>query len=451
MTCADRVEKLIQDRRLFAIGQRIVVAVSGGLDSMLLLHLLSKWAPQYQWQLVIAHFNHQYRAAESEADEVLVRRTAAKLGWNCIVEKGCPKKISRMSREMTARRLRHKFFARVAKENVVSTIALAHHADDQLELFFLRLFRGTGTRGAGGMRLIQPGSAGYGLVVRPFLYERKSALEAEARRHSIDFHDDSSNVDRAYYRNRIRHDLLPYLREQWGPAIERNVLRSMEILAGAADCIELAAQKWLEKGGPDSFPDLPMALQRQCLCLQLDRLGIVASFDLVESLRCSPERRVVSAQARRIYRDAQGIIHAERQAPLQFNRSVASLQIDAPHGHCQFGDLEIHWTIETPKGPVNFAPEKGVESFDARKVGRAVTLRHWQPGDRFQPLGFQTPAKLQDLLINRKIPRTTRHQLVVAATQRGELFWVEGLPPSEKFKLDSGTDLLLDWQWHRPF
>ncbi|MGD0094548.1 MAG: tRNA lysidine(34) synthetase TilS, partial [Planctomycetota bacterium] len=155
----DHVDRSIQTRRLFHPGQRILVAVSGGVDSMVLLQLLHELAPRHGWQLTAAHLNHQLRGRSSEADERLVRRTVQKLtvpllvGRAAVLERA---RAGKLSVEMAARELRHGFLARTARQRHIPTVALGHHADDQLELFFLRLLRGSGGEGLAGMKWRTP-------------------------------------------------------------------------------------------------------------------------------------------------------------------------------------------------------------------------------------------------------------------------------------------------------
>src|SRR5947209_6211681 len=158
MTVSDfigRIEQSIIDKRLFRHGQRILVAVSGGLDSMTLLQLLCRFSKTHGWKLVVAHFNHQLRGRSSDADERLVRETAERLGILFVAGRANVKQFSqkhKLSLEMAARRLRHEFLAGVARKKRIPAIALGHHADDQVELFFLRLLRGAGSEGLAGMK-----------------------------------------------------------------------------------------------------------------------------------------------------------------------------------------------------------------------------------------------------------------------------------------------------------
>src|SRR5262249_30558724 len=125
------------------------------------------------------------------------------------------------------------------------------------------------------------------------------------------------------------------------------------------------------------------------------------------------------------------------------------LRLNSRAGEVVFGGKKIHWNIEPQKTFRVPQPHSGRELFDADKVGSRIVLRHWQPGDRFQPIGMAKSAKLQDLFTNQRIPRAERHELIVAVTVKNELFWVEGLRISERFKLTSDTKRRLLWQWKR--
>ena len=167
-------------RRLLPGGEKILVAVSGGADSMVLLHALHALAPLKRWQLRVAHFNHQLRGRASDADEKLVLRAAAKLKLPVVVGRADVKAAAREKRlsiEMAARRLRHEFLSQAARRQGIATIALAHHADDQVELFFLRLLRGTGGEGVAGMKWHSPSFVDKKIaLVRPLLDCSKEAL-----------------------------------------------------------------------------------------------------------------------------------------------------------------------------------------------------------------------------------------------------------------------------------
>jgi tRNA(Ile)-lysidine synthase len=206
------VENTIAARKLLPERHAVLVAVSGGLDSMVLLHLLAGLAPDHGWRLAVAHFNHRLRGRSSDADERLVRKAADTLGLPFISDAADVRKYAsahKLSIEMAARQLRHGFLARVARKRGIRTIALAHHADDQVELFFLRLLRGAGGEGLAGMKWKNPSPRHPGIqLVRPLLDCTKSELAAWARRERIPFREDASNASLKFQRNRIRHELL---------------------------------------------------------------------------------------------------------------------------------------------------------------------------------------------------------------------------------------------------
>ncbi|HEX4120851.1 MAG TPA: tRNA lysidine(34) synthetase TilS, partial [Verrucomicrobiae bacterium] len=229
------VEHNIVGRKLLRDGQKILAAVSGGMDSMALLHALHALAEDHQWELTIAHFNHQLRGRAATRDERLVRETARTLNLRFVAGRANVRSEAaraKVSLEMAGRALRHAFLAKAARARGIPVVALAHHADDQVELFFLRLLRGAGGQGLGGMKWINrsPADASI-LLVRPLLDQTKSALREVVRAFGIQFSEDTTNAQTEMERNRIRHVLIPML-QKYCPALTETVPRLMD-LAGA--------------------------------------------------------------------------------------------------------------------------------------------------------------------------------------------------------------------------
>ncbi len=404
----NQIEKSIQSRRLFQRGQRILIAVSGGGDSMVLLHMLHELSPRHDWRLTIGHLNHQLRGRSSNADESLVRKTGQKLGLLVLVERADVRKFARTQKlclEMAARKVRHDFLARIAAQKKIPTIALAHHADDQLELFFLRLLRGSGGEGLAGMKWRNRSPSDPEIqLVRPLLDQPKSALQEFAARKKIRFREDATNASLDIQRNRIRHELLPLLRGKYQPALDRTILRAMDITGAESEVVTEAALEWLKRmrdaGAPMAaarFETLPIAVQRRCLQLQLLRLGIAGDYDLVEQLRAEADRPVTLSRLKgsdgdSVVRDSMGVIHLKQPKADDFNLEQIGMDLGTAGG-VVFAGVRICWRVGPRKilGPPKL--NTGREYFDADEVGSRVVLRHWRTGDRFQPIGVAFSVK----------------------------------------------------------
>ena len=423
---------------------------------MVLLNLLQGLAAKQGWKLTVVHFNHHLRGRSSDADEELVRHTAAGLGlaWvhggaNVHQEAGWRK----VSVEMAARRLRHEFLARVARRLRIPTVALAHHGDDQVELFFLRLLRGAGGEGLAGMKWRNPSPADPEIeLVRPLLKETKMDLREYARRERISFREDESNAWVDLRRNRIRHELLPLLQQRYQPALARTIPRLMDIIGMESEFVSEAARRWLGRKRRVAFGRLAVAVQRQCVQAQLLALGVEAGFDLIEQLRLAPGRNVTISRQLVVFRDEAGRVHARRvvapgRASAKFGKRSARLDLRSGAGETVFAGARVRWQVEGGKGYRRWKAVGGREYFDADKIGSRIVLRHWRAGDRFQPIGMPTGVKLQDVFTNLKVPRARRRALLMGVASNGEVFWVEGLRIGERFKLDKNTVRRLKWRW----
>ena len=440
--------------RLVPDAQTVMVAVSGGVDSMVLLHILHELAPKHDWRLVVAHFNHQLRGEASDADERLVQETARALGIPSVEERGDVRTeatLGKISIEMAARQLRHDFLARSARDRKIGTVALAHHAGDQVELFFLRLFRGAGGTGLGGMKSASPLPCDPHIrLIRPLLDQTKESLRAYAQERKIAFSEDATNASLDIQRNRIRNELIPLLEQHYQPGLARTIPRLMEIAGAEGEFITTAAENWLQRGFYPPFWQLPIAIQRRCLQLQLHALEEESNFELVEWLRLNPDRKITLSSRISAMRETWGTIWLfprEETAPSGFAQNSRSVTLNRT-GFAEFASLKFSWVISDKQGS-QFGPIQDVEYFDADRVGEKILLRFWQPGDRFQPIGARSQSKLQDLFINLKVPRVKRHQQVVAVATDGEIFWVEGLRIAERFKLDKSTVRRLKWEWRK--
>ena len=446
-----RVEEKIMRLRLLDDGDAVVVAVSGGVDSMVLLHALHRLSAKHRWKLIVAHCNHGLRGKESDADERLVARTAKKLGLRFETARADVKQFARerkLSIEMAARTLRHDFLARTAGALSIRKVALAHHADDQVELFFIRLLRGAGPQGLAGMKWSAASPADWDItLVRPLLSETKRALISSAHEARIRFREDATNRSANILRNRIRRQLLPRLRRDFQPEIDQIVLRNMELLRAESDFVNAEAATWLkQRRQRKAFDALPVAVQRCVIETQLRSLGMIPQFELVERLRVNAEQWFPVGADATCRRRADGRLEKRAAELPPFQQHETLLILGRRAGETVFQSRRFRWRL-LPSGKLPAGRTAHTEFFDAGVVGDRIVLRHWRPGDRFQPIGMRGAVKLQDVFVNQKVPRERRRHLVVATTNHGEIFWVEELRIGERFKVTGATEKILQWNW----
>ena len=237
--------------------------------------------------------------------------------------------------------------------------------------------------------------------------------------------------------------------KNYQPGLAKTVLRLMEITSAESEVIGRLAEAWLVGRRP-AFSKLSVAVQRRVVQSQLVRLSVVADFDLVEQVRESVEKFVSIGSRFSVSRDTNGALKLREQPSVRFNGDELQVNLQGRAGDVKFDGAVLNWRMQTTTREIRHQKNKfGREFFDADKTGDKILLRHWRAGDRFQPIGLKTGAKLQDLFTNAKIPRDRRRDLIVAVAAGGEIFWVEGLRISEKFKLTAETRRRLVWRCRR--
>ncbi len=409
---------MIELHGLIPEGTKVVVGVSGGADSVALLrafHVLGI-------PVTVAHLNHQLRGAESDADERFVRELADELGRPVVVESINVRKRaegSDVSIEMAARQARHAFFATFES----SVIALAHHADDQTETFILKLARGAGTEGLGGMPYVQ--EIGPIRLIRPMLNIPRTEIIEWLEENEFTWREDASNSDDTYLRNRVRHTILPMLESELNPNIRETILRTMDILRKEDD--------WMTGllGGLTLDTCEPIAPRRRLLRKWLFEQG-------AESADFDPVEKILLLVAR-----------GEGTTIFELNERQ---RVVVEYGKLRFeeGDippLETSWKLALESGTgwkkdhgkgAGILPAEA--SFDAGKVGdSSITVRSFEPGDRMNPLGMEGRRKLQDIFTDQKIPRVQRTAIPVVVC-RGEIIWLPGYRTARGWEVPSSAE-----------
>ena len=437
--------------RLIPNNGAVLVGVSGGVDSMVLLDCLQRIAVERNLRLVIAHFNHGLRGRESNREQNLVERTAKELKIKIAVgkwERNKPK-IKKHSLEMAARNARLAFLLKAARRHRCNFVATGHHLNDRVEAFFWRLFRGAGGIGLSAIKeeTIFPGSEKIKFV-RPLLSVRKSKINNHAMGHNIPFMVDSSNTDIGIIRNRIRNRLLPYLRKHYVPGVDLLINQSQNLIEAETDYVKNQANIWLHGDKTQPFDELHPALQRWIIWLQLVDYAIDPQYFRIESLREFAKKPFSLNPRQTVRRDFEGKLHVEDVCALEFSADVMELHLKHEWAHITMGAIEISCKLET-RGNSNlkYSSDPNEELINADSIGSTIQIRHWNPGDRFQPIGMKAAVKIKDLFTNAKLPAIEKRRRVIANDENGGIFWVQGLRIGEMAKVHNGTKKLLQWRW----
>jgi tRNA(Ile)-lysidine synthase len=443
---------ILQQEKLVQAGDRIVVGVSSGPDSMALLHVLSRLSTDLNITLTAVYVNHGLRLEEALQEENLVKETAAGLGVDCRTGSVNVKDTAasrKLSIEHAARILRYKFLEDIADEVQAQKIAVAHTADDQAEEILLRLLRGTARKGLSGMKFMRDKR-----IIRPFLTIPKYRLLDYLDRYSIPFLEDSSNQENIYLRNRIRNDLLPYLAEHYNPNIHQNLLRTANVLQDEEELLEkltnAAWEKVVESRPADttaddtelqkdarqgklaitlqSFNQEPPAIQRRILekcCWQMDcqpgagqieqLLGLARQTGPGNSLHLSEGLRVHTGKKQMTFSYPQGRISMRGELGTPQN-DAEEFRIELPGpGTYEIGGLHKRLILKIIEGTglPGKTPFPAGEYLDTSLFAFPLFLRFPKPGDRFHPLGAPGSKKVFDFLSEQKIDRLRRHRVPI--------------------------------------
>jgi tRNA(Ile)-lysidine synthase len=458
------VLNFVRREGLFQPGDRVLAAVSGGPDSVALLHLLAGWRQELALELGVAHFDHQLRGRESAEDAAFVADLAEKLVLPFHLSRGDVKDLARrqkLSVQMAARKLRLAFLQDTCRTRGYQKLALGHTADDQVELFFLRLLRGAGPEGLKGMWPATPEG-----TVRPLLGVGKAALLAWLEQQGLVYRRDPGNLSRAYLRNRVRLDLLPELQRLYNPRLQEAVWRTQallqeeeRLLAGETDRLlagvgRRPAQDWYALA-LDRLLALDPGWQLRLLRAALGRIDAEQSLsaaqtasllDLARGAKSGGLLSLGGVEAAR----AGSELHIFRPLPPAPGGSLTLPA--APEGTME---SEEGWTWtwssrERPAGSL-IALEPQAAVLDRERLAFPLEVRYFRAGDRFWPLGAPGSRKLQDFLVDAKMPRWLRPHIPLVVS-RGQIIWVAGLRPAESVKVsgDSRSYLTIDLSPTRP-
>lgn len=423
----------IERNVLFNRDSNILAAVSGGMDSVVMVHLLK--AAGYQFS--IAHCNFQLRGDEALSDQQFVKDLANEIGvpFHTIIfdtkKYAVEKKISI---QMAARELRYQWFAELAQQSGYVVIALAHHQNDTIETILLNLTRGTGIAGLHGI-LPKNGS-----IVRPLMFLKRDDIQDIVKTENLTYVEDSSNSSVKYARNKIRLEVIPKLKEL-NPALEDTFERNLKHFRGLEILLEQKLDE-LRKSmlifhGEDIHISIDEVkkLQPQFLLLYglLQDYGFNESTveDIISSLD-KHSGRVFGSPGFMLLLDRDKLILAKRQAV-----SSETVLITKDQHDVKFNDYRLN--ILHDDSPLIIKDNPMAVSIDTDLLIYPLTLRHWSEGDHFYPLGMETRQKLSDFFVHQKVPLHEKPKIPLLVNGNDEIIWIGGYRPDDRYKVTSKT------------
>ncbi len=504
MNKANRESKVLNFIRRYSLipsRETVVVGVSGGADSVCLLHILAKSRQRLGIRLHVAHLNHQIRGVESQADSEFVSDLAGSLGIPVTIDSqdvAAYRTERKSSLEEAARELRYAFFARVAKEVGARRIAVGHTRDDQVETILMHIIRGTGVAGLSGLAPCSPlvhDSRGMSLpvqassaakaqrssisVIRPLLDITRQETADYCQEHQLNPHVDSTNLLPSFFRNRLRLHLLPMLR-QYNPNIDQALLRLADIANEDNAFIEQQASGlWDEVARQENnaiyldkkqLAALPIALQRRILRLTMTR--IVGDVRDIQATHIEAIRSLLHKSAGKISvlphdlicqggYDELVISSTPKQAqfpPCPFPPLPDKLHLKVPGKTAISGWNVLASTVRENVGARTSGGARRargkthqgdlVAHFDLQKTGTDLYVRRRRIGDRFQPLGMNMSKKLHKFMVDAKIPRAWRGRVPIVCSPQ-QIIWVVGWRIDNRVKLTQASKEILRLEFIR--
>lgn len=449
-----KVEAYINRYRLLAPGDRVLVAVSGGPDSLALLHLLRSLAPRFKVKLAVAHLDHRFRP-EALKEALAVGRLAGHWGlpfFGASLDVPCLRRRWGVSSQEAARKARYRFLLSSAGSWGAGKIALGHQLDDQVETVLLNFLRGTGVDGLCGM--VPERRLGKCILIRPLLGVSRKEIEEYCRDHRLQPFTDPSNLTGVYTRNKIRLELIPYLQENYNPRLREALIRLSQLAAADRQYLQQAAVRELQKIScrqgnrlildARSLDKLPAALKGRVSRLALfqvsppGEVGWKQVQQLIDLCRgCTPAAELQLPGGGRVYRSCNRLIFAP--APVTGPAvAVEATRVNIP------GETALPWANGkiiarlTSADKLNWPPSSREAYLDIHRLPETLWVRTRWPGARFHPQGSGGSKKLKDFFIDQKIPRHLRDRWPLVAAGE-DIVWVVGKRIGNPYRITAGT------------
>lgn len=443
-----------QEKKFFSKNDRVLLAVSGGMDSMLLSHLLGIFKQELHVDIGVAHVNHNLRKSASDRDEIFVKNFALAHHYPFYrkkVDVHSKAKLSKTSLEEAARNLRYVFLEKVARQYGYNKICTAHHGSDQAETVLMRIIKGSGLSGLSGIREKR------GLFIRPLLIFSKEEIRTYVHTKNIEYVDDHSNFDTVFLRNRIRHELMPKLKNKFDPQIEKHLIQLSFIADEIQTYFKHHAKAQFSRVCRVFDDKIVLEIKSFNRYLRAQRHVVIEYlfeeyfgvklffadyqrlFDLIEKKQSG--KRIIFDSVVCSKTSTQIIFESGNR----MKNSEFCFDIDADRSYhwkkpeLAFKSLTANYS---PKLKKEFGRSPDVEYVDIEKITGPLRLRNWKPGDQFMPLGMKNLKKISDFFIDNKIPLHEKKKIPVLCEQVGgkeNIIWLCGLRIDDRYKIENST------------
>ncbi len=457
-----KAERTIKKYGMLSEGEMVLIGVSGGSDSVFLLHLLHHLKEKYQLSLHVAHLNHGFRK-EAVKEFDFVKKLTKNLeipftGKTADVPSYAKKK--RLSKQEAAREARHFFFKEVVKEIGADKIALGHTADDQAETFLMRMIRGSGARGMGGMSPCYKFTvhSSQFAVIRPLIEIGRKEIIDYLKKERIPYIKDPSNISNVYLRNRIRNELIPYIEKRYNPKAKETFTHNARILRDEESFLEDYTRRVLpdiltlrKKGRIEillkSFLMLDKAIQRRLVRIIIEELkGSLKGFSMkhingvLESIATGQTGRKINLpKGVVIQRDYNLLTFFLKNARLKTQDSRLKTYNVNIRGVTKIPEFGLTLHAEMKKPPVDLGNGKIKATFDLKKISDKIKIRKRKEGDFFFPIGMGGKSKkLKTYFIDEKVRRDERERIPLLVSG-DNILWVIGHRQDDRYKVSEET------------
>jgi len=426
--------KYIEENKLCKSGEKILLAVSGGVDSVVMLHLFS----QTNYSIAIAHCNFHLRGAESDGDEAFVRSLAKKYNIPVFVKDCETKKYAKengISIEMAARDLRYDWFEEVCEKENYQEVAIGHNRNDDEETFFIKLLRGSGLSGLRGIPLQRDH------YFRPIMFASRKEIRAYAKKNKLKSREDSTNAMDDYLRNRVRHHFLPFFDKKFPggtDALDNSLEKLKEEDLLFRQMLDEKKQKLLKEEDGIKTIEIKEVLKftplKVWIFYLLEEFGFNRSTtnQLVKAIESGLTGRLFYSEKYTLLLDREQIIIKEsgENAAKEFIIQNQEGEMEHP--------LSLKWEIVPNNSEFSFGKDAHFAYFDADKIDFPLKLRHWQEGDRFIPFGMRGSKLISDYFIDEKISRFEKEEIWLLVSG-DKILWIAGYRASNLHKVRKQT------------